>query len=253
MVKIVGWSRSTPVTTSGAVIASVTENPDSPAISGSTCATVAANTGSSPAAQRPSAPTANPARRTPTPDPDRRGRPRLDTEVSPSATSRRAVVELLGRLLGDDRRAHRTVPTPARQGVAEIRQRHVVMRCHPVGQPAGGAAQFVGRGGRQRKKQWCSSSTIRRDIRGRCGFGSLFGCLFHDGVDVGSRQSVRRHRRAPGRSPFVGHGVVSCGTKSFVSMRATSSGSRVKCRFCGTTPCCSARIAFISPRAPEAD
>ena len=26
---------------------------------------------------------------------------------------------------------------------------------HPVGQPAGGAAQFVGRGGRQREKQWC--------------------------------------------------------------------------------------------------
>ena len=46
MVNSVGWIRSIPVTICGAVIASVTENPDSRAISGSACATVAANTGS---------------------------------------------------------------------------------------------------------------------------------------------------------------------------------------------------------------
>ncbi len=46
MVNRVGWIRSIPVTTCGAVIASVTENPDSRAISGSAAATVAANTGS---------------------------------------------------------------------------------------------------------------------------------------------------------------------------------------------------------------
>jgi hypothetical protein len=46
MANRVGCIRSIPVTTSGAVIASVTENPDSRAISGSTSAMVAANTGS---------------------------------------------------------------------------------------------------------------------------------------------------------------------------------------------------------------
>ncbi len=46
MVNRVGWIRSMPVTVCGADIASVTENPDSRAISGSASATVAANTGS---------------------------------------------------------------------------------------------------------------------------------------------------------------------------------------------------------------
>ena len=46
MVKMVGCTRSMPVTVCAAIIASVTENPDSVAISGSNCATVAANTGS---------------------------------------------------------------------------------------------------------------------------------------------------------------------------------------------------------------
>ena len=46
MANRVGWTRSIPVTVSGADIASVTENPDSRAISGSASATVAANTGS---------------------------------------------------------------------------------------------------------------------------------------------------------------------------------------------------------------
>ena len=47
--------------------------------------------------------------------------------------------------------------------------------------------------------------------------------------------------------------MISCGTKSLVSIRASSSGRRVKCRFGGTTPCCSASTAFISPRVPDAD
>ena len=46
MVNRVGWTRSMPVTVSGADIASVTENPASRAISGSASAMVAANTGS---------------------------------------------------------------------------------------------------------------------------------------------------------------------------------------------------------------
>ena len=46
MANTVGCTRSMPVTTSGAVIASVTENPDSAAINGSNRAIVSANTGS---------------------------------------------------------------------------------------------------------------------------------------------------------------------------------------------------------------
>ena len=46
MVNRVGWTRSIPVTVSGADIASVTEKPASRAISGSASVTVAANTGS---------------------------------------------------------------------------------------------------------------------------------------------------------------------------------------------------------------
>ncbi|CFR98305.1 Uncharacterised protein [Mycobacterium tuberculosis] len=46
MANRVGCTRSMPVTTSGAVMASVTEKPDSAAISGSIAAMVAANTGS---------------------------------------------------------------------------------------------------------------------------------------------------------------------------------------------------------------
>ena len=46
MANRVGWTRSMPVTLSGAVMASVTEKPDSSAIRGSMVAMVAANTGS---------------------------------------------------------------------------------------------------------------------------------------------------------------------------------------------------------------
>ena len=46
MANSVGWTRSIPVTVCGADIASVTENPDSLAITGSIAAMVAANTGS---------------------------------------------------------------------------------------------------------------------------------------------------------------------------------------------------------------
>src|SRR5690242_21317252 len=54
MAKIAGWIRSIPVTVSGAEIASVTENPDSSAISGSISAMVAANTGSAESRDRKS-------------------------------------------------------------------------------------------------------------------------------------------------------------------------------------------------------
>ena len=81
----------------------------------------------SPAAPRPSAPTANPVRRTPTPVRGRPARPRPDTGCRrrrPRATPRsapagcwRCTAVRTGRWR-----------TPTRQGVGEIRQRHVVMR-----------------------------------------------------------------------------------------------------------------------------
>ncbi len=79
--------------------------------------------------------------------------------------------------------------SPARrQGVGQVGQRQIVVCVHPVGQPAGGAAQFVGRGGRQREQQW----RFCRDMFGCNGFGSRLGCLFQDGMDIGSRQPVGR-------------------------------------------------------------
>jgi hypothetical protein len=52
---------------------------------------------------------------------------------------------------------------------------------------------------------------------------------------------------------LVGHGVFACGTNSLVSISAIWSGSRLKWRFCGTTPPCSESTAFTKPSAPDAD
>ncbi|COV06706.1 Uncharacterised protein [Mycobacterium tuberculosis] len=51
----------------------------------------------------------------------------------------------------------------------------------------------------------------------------------------------------------MGHGVVTSGTKRLVVMPAISSGSRVKCRLRGTTPCFRARTTLISPSTPAVD
>ena len=92
MVNSVGWTRSIPVTTCGAVIASVTENPDSRGDQRLGLRDGGGEHrfgGEQVCAHR--RPTANPARRTPTPGPGRRARPRPDTEYRrrrPRATPR---------------------------------------------------------------------------------------------------------------------------------------------------------------------
>ena len=60
--------------------------------------------------------------------------------------------------------------------------------------------------------------------------------------DTAARRGARARGRATAWCPAA--------QTDSVSIWASSSGSRVKCRFCGTTPCCSARMAFISPSAP---
>src|SRR6201999_4470997 len=52
---------------------------------------------------------------------------------------------------------------------------------------------------------------------------------------------------------FAVHSVVTCGRNRFVLIAVISSGSWVKFRFRGTSPCCSARIALASPSTPEAN
>ena len=89
MVNSTGWTRSMPVTVSGADIASVTEKPASRAISGSASATRAANTGSRASRSAPIA-----AHCEPWPE-NTHTRPRSSWPtaggygVSPSATSRK--------------------------------------------------------------------------------------------------------------------------------------------------------------------
>ncbi len=105
--------------------------------------------------------------------------------------------------------------------------------------------------GAARRQRWTTAGTTAgraiSELFGESSLASVRG-LLNDGVHVRARQSVRRDRRPAGMLTSAGHAVFACGTKSSVSRRARSSGRRVKCRFCGTTPCCSDSIAFISPR-----
>ena len=138
MVKRVGCTRSIPVTVSGADIASVTENPDSRAISGSASATVAANTGSFASSSAPIA-----AHCEPCPENTHTGprsslsdRGRIRSVAVGDLAQRRG--QLLGAA-GDHRRAHRPVRAPPRQRVGQIRQRHrVCALLRPASQPLRG-------------------------------------------------------------------------------------------------------------------
>ena len=71
------------------------------------------------------------------------------------------------------------------------------MCSQPVSQPAGGAAQFVGRSGRQRKQQWCRRRCFGLPVVLCNDFGAL-GSLLQNGVHIGPRHSVCGHRRPPG-------------------------------------------------------
>ncbi len=142
--------------------------------------------------RRPSRPTASPGRRTPTPG---RGHP---VRPSPGTARRRRRSPAERRTTpwhaGDDAGAYRAVAASAGQGVAEVGQRHRIRALlQPVRQPAGGTAQFVGRGGGQREQH----RAIDRGLGGRSG-GIGLGCLLQDRVHIGPGDAVGRHRGAAG-------------------------------------------------------
>ncbi len=252
MVNSVGWMRSWPVTTCGADIASVTEKPHSRK---DHRLGLRDGRGEHRLARQQLCAHGRPLRtlagehphRTPVVATERGARtgcrPRRPSRSASTSSARSSAMT-----------AVRTgaVRTPTRQGVGEVGQRDIVMCEHPVGQPAGSAAQFVRRGRRQREQQRRRGHRIaRNDLAAQRVQGGR--CLLQHAVHVGPGKPVRRHRRAPGVVTVGGPRECSCGTKSLVSMPASSSGSRVKCRFRGTTSCCSARTAFISPSTPAAD
>ena len=106
-----------------------------------------------PAARRPSPPTASPARRTPIPVHARLARPRADTESRPRRPRASRSASCL-EAVGEDRRTHRPVVRAAGPACTRHPSRESGARAlDPVGQPAGGLAQPVGRGGRQREQQ----------------------------------------------------------------------------------------------------
>ena len=204
----VGWTRSMPVTVSGADIASVTENPDS-------CSDQRLDLGDRGGERRlvrqqfgaHRRPTANPARRTPTPA---RGR-RVPTAGGTESRRRRprAAPRSARQLLGDHRGAHRPVRTPARQGVGQIRGAR--RRLPPCASTQSASRPAVRRSSSADVDDSGNSSgpstSVARASR-PCERRCSFGCLLHDGVHVGSGHAVRRHRRPPGADrPLVGHGV----------------------------------------------
>ena len=143
---------------------------------------------------------------------------------------------------------------PARQRVAQVRQRHLIRVLLPPSRPAG---REVRRSASAEVEDSANSSEPRAVyVGGRSvvaawlsGACSTMACTLvpdipYDDtaarrgavVAVGRpRRDLLRHERVRSRSA------------------ASSSGSRVKCSIGGTTPCCSARIALISPTVPAAD
>ena len=216
-------------------------------------ATVAANTGS--VASR-SAPIAGPLRTLPGEHPDRaavvlsdRG---ADTgSLSPCGEPRDLAQRAgqLGEVAGDHARC---APAGARAGApgCSARSDSATVRAlrHPVGEPARGLAQLVGR--RSTTAGTAAGPRVgglrpgRSSVSGAC---SRTACTLVPDIPYDDTAARR------GLSSVAGPRGGSCGTTSPVSIRASSSGSRVKCSFGGTTPCCSARMALISPIAPAAD
>ena len=206
MANSVGCIRSIPVTTSGAVIASVTENPDSRAISGSISAMVAANTGSFASRSAPIE-----AHCEPCPENTHTG-PRSSWPTagwygaSPSATSRRASTSS----------ALSAASTPVRTGRWPRRHASVYARsdaatgsesARPSIQSANvrdvlrsASAEVADSAKQQRAGRLNGDGPVapRSGLRG----------LLENGVHVGARHPVRGHRRPPGRgASWSGHGV----------------------------------------------
>ena len=208
-----------------------------------------------PGGRRPSPPTASPDPRTPTPGRARPWRPRA-RRAPRRRRPRASAATSSSRVVGHDDGADRPVRASTRQRVGQIRQRRGVVG---VGRGPRPSRPGGPRCGAVPRPTWRTAGTaVRRSASVPvCVDGAadlVDGRLLEDGVHVGARDSPYDETAARrGWWPLVGHGVASSGTKRLVSMLAISSGSAVKCRFFGTVACCSDRMAFISPSAPDAD
>ena len=77
------------------------------------------------------------------------------------------------------------------------------------------------------------------------------GALLHHHMRIRPTETERRHPRPP-RTPDRGHGVASVGTKNRVEDASIAGFHRVKCRFGGMYPRCTANTALIKPAIPAA-
>ncbi len=251
MANSVGCIRSIPVTTSGAVNASVTENPDSRAMSGSISAMVAANAGS-----LASSPAPIETHCEPWPENTQTG-PRSSWPtagwygVSPSATARRASTSSVLS----------AASTPVRTGRYPRRRASVYARSRVATGPESVRPSIQSA---SRPEVWRSASEEVADSANNsgaagstgaaplrraliCGACSRTACTLVPDIPY---EDTAARRGAP--SSWPGHGITCCGTKSSVLIRASSSGSRVWCTIGGTTPCCSDRTALMMPTVPAA-
>ncbi len=105
---------------------------------------------------------------------------------------------------GEHGRANGAVGTATRQRVGEVTELGTVdtvaveVRGRPVGQPARGAAQLVGRGRGQREQQRAGQGGRRVVVLGDRAGGLRVRRLLEDRVHVGAGQTVGRHRGATG-------------------------------------------------------
>ena len=217
MAKSVGWTRSIPVTVCGAEIASVTENPDSAAITGSIAAMVAANTGSVASSSAPIRGHCEPWPENTHTGPRSSWPTAGSTGTSLSATSRSAATSSVA-LPAVTAVAHRPVRAPARQGVAEIGQRRALalLSTQSASRPAEtrSCSADVADNGEQLR-------LARRRETGSAGDSACTGACSRTACtlvpDIPYDETAARR----GRSPLCGHGVVACGTNSPVSIAAS--------------------------------
>ena len=247
--QIIGCTRSMPVTVSGADIASVTENPDSCAISGSTSRDARGE--------------------------HRFGRQQFGAHRRPLRTlagehpHRSAVVlahrgRIRASLVGDlaqtvgqfrevRRRSRRCAPAGARAGAPA---------CRPDPQAPGSSARCSTQSASRRDVRRSSSAEVadsgnssgpaaaaRRLVRMSAVSGACSSTAWTLVPDIPNDDTAVRR----GWSPSIGHGVISFGTNRPGLDLCELLGQAVKCTIAGTTPCRSARIALISPTAPAAD
>ncbi|CAM4075713.1 hypothetical protein MYBA111488_00595 [Mycobacterium basiliense] len=224
----VGCTRSIPLGVSCAVMAAVTEKPDSAAISGSSAAMVAANTGSFASRSAPIVAHCEPwpenthtGPRSSWPTAAWPGASPVAAMRRPSASPARSVAMMAVRTRRCPRRRVRVYArsgSDTSRSVTQSANRCAVRRSASVeladsGNNSGLLDVAV--------SLWWGSGACSRMA---C---TLVPDIPYD--DTAARRGVA--------SPSRGQGVISCGTNNAQSIRASSSGSRVWCTIGGTRPC----------------